>query len=58
MTDARPEQAWFAKADNDLQMARRALPASFIRTQHTPRAVWNIKKNSHSNYKLICRKER
>ena len=25
MTDARPEHAWFAKADDDLELARRAL---------------------------------
>ena len=25
MTDKRPEQAWFAKADEDLEIARRAL---------------------------------
>ena len=25
MTDAPPEQAWFAKADEDLEIARRAL---------------------------------
>ena len=26
MTDAPPEQAWFAKADEDLEMARRIGP--------------------------------
>ena len=33
MTDARPEQAWFAKADNHLEMARLALPRDVTHSQ-------------------------
>ena len=30
MTDAPPEQAWFAKADEDLEIARHKVEAQFV----------------------------